>query len=182
MELQVSINSYVTVEEADDYISSLYLSKNEARVAWEKLTDEDKKTALLSSCKSLNTLKYTGKRKYAGQKMEFPRVNSYVAGVYYTRVFDPAHDQGLGGVSASSSDGLDKAKMAQIENALWGVVLDAHITDGAKIGVRGLKSKNAGGKISESYGDASVQAQEGIYTKQVYSILSEWLSSSRYTV
>lgn len=182
MDLQVGINSYVTVSEADDYVASHYLSTNAARQSWEALTDDDKSAALLRSCMALNNLKYTGRRKNPGQKLEFPRTNTYgVAGVFYQPVFNPAYDQGLAGYSATSSDGLDKAKMAQIENALWYVALDPQVTDGAKITVRGLTSKKAG-PIAESYGNTSVQAQEGIYTKQVYAILSEWLSTSRYTV
>lgn len=182
MDLQIGINSYATVEEADGYITSHYLSTNTARVAWEALTEEDKTSALLKSCVALNSLKYNGRRKVAGQKLEFPRTNTHgVAGVYYQPVFNPAYDQGLSGYSATSSDGLDKVTMAQIENALWYVALDSQVTDGAKIAIRGLTSKKAG-PISESYGQTSVQAQEGIYTKQVYSILSEWLSTSRYTV
>lgn len=182
MELQVGINTYATVEEADNYIASHYLSSNSARQSWEALTDEDKKAALLRSCVALNALKYNGRRKVAGQKLEFPRTSSQgVAGVFYQPVFNPAYDQGLAGYSATSSDGLDKAVMAQIENALWYVALDPQVTDGAKITVRGLTSKKAG-PISENYGQTSVQAQEGIYTKQVYAILSEWLSNSRYTV
>lgn len=182
MELQVGINSYTNIEDANDYVSSHYLSTNDARKAWEALSDGDKSSALLRSCVGINALKYSGKRAIAGQKLEFPRTNSNgVAGVYYVPVFNPAFDQGLGGYSATSSDGLEKAIMAQIENALWYVALDPQVTDGAKIVVRGLTSKSAG-PISESYGQTSVQAQEGIYTKQVYSILSEWLSNSRYTV
>lgn len=182
MELQVGINTYATVEEADGYITSHYLSTNAARQAWEALSTEDKTSALLRSCVALNSLKYNGRRAVAGQKLEFPRTSSQgITGVFYQQVFNPAYDQGLAGYSATSSDGLDKAIMAQIENALWYVALDPQVTDGAKIAIRGLTSKKAG-PISESYGQTSVQAQEGIYTKQVYSILSEWLSTSRYTV
>lgn len=182
MELQIEINTYATVEEADNYIASHYLSSNTARQTWEALSTEDKTSALLRSCVSLNALKYRGRRKNAGQKLEFPRTNTQgVAGVYYQQIFNPYFDQGLSGYSATSSDGLDKAIMAQIENALWYVALDPQVTDGAKIAIRGLTSKKAG-PISESYGQTSVQAQEGIYTRQVYSILSEWLSAGYYTV
>lgn len=84
MDLQIGINTYVTVEEADTYIASHYLSTNSARQTWENLTDEDKKASLLRSCMALNSLKYTGRRKVAGQKLEFPRTNTHgIAGVFY---------------------------------------------------------------------------------------------------
>ena len=44
---------------------------------------------------------------------------------------------------------------------LMDVALDPQVTDGAKITVRGLTSKKAG--LLRSYGNTSVQAQEGIY-------------------
>ena len=98
MDLQIGINSYVTVSEADDYVTSHYLSTNTARQLWEALSTEDKSSALLRSCMALNNLKYTGRRAVAGQKLEFPRTSTAgVAGVFYQQVFNPAYDKGLEG-------------------------------------------------------------------------------------
>lgn len=179
MELQVGINSYVNVKDADDYISSRYLSKNAARVAWEILEVEDKATALIKACDFLNSLKYTGKRKNQGQKVEFPRVSTYgAAGVVFQPVFNPAFDQGLGGVSAHSSDGLDKAIMAQCEYALWSAYLDKDITNASHKVVAGLTSKKAG-PISETYDTRSLR---DIVKEKVAPLLSEWLSDSSYVI
>ena len=41
--------SYNTVEQANVYVSSHYLSSDEARVRWELLTDEDKQVLLNKS-------------------------------------------------------------------------------------------------------------------------------------
>ena len=181
VDIQVGINSYVEVADADDYIGSHYISTNDARASWEALSDDDKAAALIASCMALNNLKYKGRRAAAGQILEFPRTNARIGGVAWLPVFNPFVDTGLGGHSAVSSDGLNKAVMAQIENALWSVFFDADITDQADIKLRGITSKRTP-SISESYGKPDIQTTEGISTKKVYSILSEWLSSSRYVL
>lgn len=51
---------YATVEEANAYIASYYSSKDNLRLAWEELSDEDKQVMINRSERSINQLPFTG--------------------------------------------------------------------------------------------------------------------------
>nr|DAU33418.1 MAG TPA: Putative Head Tail Connector Protein [Caudoviricetes sp.] len=64
---------YVTVEYADEYVATHFLSTDELRTNWEALTADDKKVLLLRSFESIESLAYIGHKADFDQPTAFPR-------------------------------------------------------------------------------------------------------------
>ena len=64
---------YVSLEEANDYISSSFLSSDEKRKAWEGLSDDDKKVLLRQSLMDIEALNFAGRKTDLNQPYKFPR-------------------------------------------------------------------------------------------------------------
>ena len=65
--------SYNTVEQANAYVASHYLSSDEARVRWELLNDEDKQVLLNKSHDIIDALPITGRKASVDQPDAFTR-------------------------------------------------------------------------------------------------------------
>lgn len=186
-ELQVNINSYVSLEEAENYIQTFYTSTSAERVKWGALTEDDKKIVLLSSARALNNLRYKGQKKIKGQPLAFPRKYQVVGfGLGYVPYTSQYIDNSLYEGAFGSGDGLAAAKEAQIVNAVTGVAMDSDIiTDVLERSVAGIKSKSAG-RMSESYDNDTNRASNlsiGIYNMdKVRNILNCWLSDSVFSL
>ena len=64
---------YVTIEEADSYISSHFLSSDEKRESWEAMNEEDKKLLLTQSLEDIESLNFSGCKTCKDQELSFPR-------------------------------------------------------------------------------------------------------------
>lgn len=64
---------YVTLEQANEYIATHYISTDNLRVSWEALTDEDKSALLLKSFDTIELLPYSGRKTDPSQETAFPR-------------------------------------------------------------------------------------------------------------
>ncbi len=184
MALEIGVDSYVTLEEAENYISSNYLSDNELVEKWSSLSDRDKEALLRASCIAINNLKFDGRRANLGQKLEFPRVLAYPVGLGYNLYISQFVDNGLVEGGLYGDGGLQLAKYAQIENALYHCFLDKVVSNQLEINIKGLVSKKAG-PISETYNANNKYNKDilrGIYTEKVYSLLAPWLSDARANV
>lgn len=73
--LELNKNTYVTLAEADEYISSHYLSSSVERENWDNLSEEDKEVLLINAADSFQNLKLRSKKKYSNQYLVFPRSN-----------------------------------------------------------------------------------------------------------
>ena len=71
--LTVGIDSYVTIAQADEYISGHYTPTDERSVAWASLSDEDKEACLRRACEALSAIKWRGVVFKAFQPLPFPR-------------------------------------------------------------------------------------------------------------
>lgn len=179
MSLKVGVDSYVTLEEAENIIDFSSVSSDEAYIKWSELSDRDKEVLLRNSCRDLNNLKYSGRKARASQNLAFPRVDSYTCGIGYRLFIGQLYDNGL--VSGNSTDGgLSLAKQAQVVNALYGCIYSDLATNQIAVSIQGLTSKKAG-PIAETYkrDRTSEDALMGIYTKKVYSLLRPWINDSR---
>jgi hypothetical protein len=184
MALAVGVDSYVTLEEANSILSKCYTSNNEVYLKWLALSPEDKEVMLRTSCRSINNLKFDGKRQVVGQKMEFPRVFVYSVGIAWTPYVSPFYDNGLVDGSYNGDGGIGLVKEAQCENAIWNCFLDDTVNKQVGINIKGLVSKKAG-PIAETYNTDNKynrDAINGIYTSKVYSLLTPWLNDARATV
>ncbi len=65
--------SYATLEYADNYVSTYYISTDPLRVAWDGFTETDREILLSRSYQDLERVPYTGKRTDPEQESQFPR-------------------------------------------------------------------------------------------------------------
>ena len=64
---------YVTLAEANEYVSTHYLSNDPLRTSWEDLFDEDQEVLLTQSFQALELLPFTGRKLNPEQHTAFPR-------------------------------------------------------------------------------------------------------------
>ena len=64
---------YVTLQEANEYVSTHYMSTDELRVGWEALSDEDRSALLTRSFQVLELLPFAGRKFDPKQQNAFPR-------------------------------------------------------------------------------------------------------------
>lgn len=83
MELKVGYNSYMTMDEVNEYINSNYASATPERKAWEALSDDDKAVAIIKSTRLVDrdSMLYAGRKVDKFQKMQFPRDVPSLSGV-----------------------------------------------------------------------------------------------------
>lgn len=186
-ELLIHTNSYVTLEEADEYVNTHYLSNSPERVAWSNpnLPESDKVVALISSATALNNLKYKGRKARAGQLLAFPRRHVSFPGSmmlpYVPQLYDGSLIEGVSG-----GNGLYAAKSAQIVNAIAHLTLDPKIYNEV-VGrtATGIRSRKLG-SIAEDYTGAEKRTKsllKGLYAKdKIDHILVDWLSQSIHSL
>lgn len=75
MELKVGYNSYMTMDEVNEYINSNYVSATPERKAWEALSEDDKAVTIIRSTGLVDrdSMLYKGRKADRFQKMQFPR-------------------------------------------------------------------------------------------------------------
>lgn len=69
----MSLIGYVTLEEANEYIRTHYLSSDELRIGWESLSDGDKTVLLNKSFQAIELLPFAGRKTSPEQQTAFPR-------------------------------------------------------------------------------------------------------------
>ena len=67
------MSNYLTVEEANEYVSTHYISTDTLRTSWESLSDADKEVLLTSSTEAINMIPWPGKKAVPSQPNAFPR-------------------------------------------------------------------------------------------------------------
>ena len=84
MELKVGCNSYMTMDEVNEYINSNYASATPERKAWEALSDDDKAVVIIKSTRLVDrdSMLYVGRKVDKFQKMQFPRDVPSLLGVH----------------------------------------------------------------------------------------------------
>lgn len=71
--LEVGINTYVTIEEATEYIEANYSSKNILRAHWTVCPDEYKEQYLKKSLTEIEALPFVGRKTVWSGALQFPR-------------------------------------------------------------------------------------------------------------
>ena len=69
----MSLIGYVTLQEANAYVATHYLSNDTLRSSWEGLTDEDRTVLLTKSFQAIELLPFTGRKLTRDQSTAFPR-------------------------------------------------------------------------------------------------------------
>lgn len=180
--LTVGVDSYVSLEEAEELAAATNLSSDPAYQKWLTLSDTDKEVLLRTSCRDIDCLKFDGRKRSFSQRLQFPRVQSRVSGIGYRLFIGQFWDNGLDTVG-NMDGGLAAVSQAQVVNAVYAGYYNELVTEQIGTNIQGLTKKKAG-PIDESYGKITSDNNDalvGIYTKKVYSILASWLSSARFT-
>lgn len=75
MELIVGKNSYITLEEAEQLMSEMYLDTDDQYVYWQGLSENNKKVLIARGTKIVDNeeIKYKGVKVDKNQDMQFPR-------------------------------------------------------------------------------------------------------------
>lgn len=73
--LEIGIDSYISVEDADNLIHTRLLSTNDLRVLWDSLSEDDKEVLIRSVTEKYDTdaMIYIGKKVSPEQTLQFPR-------------------------------------------------------------------------------------------------------------
>ena len=145
---------YVTLEEANAYVTDHFTSSNMTRVAWEALSDADKMVLLRNSYRAIEMLTFRGRKTSSAQPSAFPRW--------------------------PSTDVPIQIKNAQIANAI--VLADessledvAHYEKLRTYGVTSYRIGNLSETLNTSVNSASTSSVNGIYSQEAQRLLSPWL-------
>ena len=184
--LVINENSYVTIDEADEYVKTHFFSDDECRIKWESLTDEDKEAGLIRSTQALDSLKYKGKKRGA-QKLQFPRYkHSGIGGILYMPYVSQFYDSSLirSNGPLGDEDGMIAIKKATIENAVALAYLNKTIQANKISRIQGLSSMRMGNvhKTYNTNNKSVVNSENDIFTEKIWSILVDWLESSKYAI
>lgn len=186
--LVVGTNSYCTLEEANEYIDTHFVSDSIESEIWGRLSDKDKEVYLIDSADSLNGLNYKGRKRVSGQALVFPRMNYMMPGIIQLPIVcnqfaDMTLISGLG-----RDDGLEMAKEAQIENAVAHSLIGSRVINDTRTRVLSGLSSESAGSVSKSYNNnignvKSSMMLKGIYNPdKVEAKLKAWLTSSIFSI
>ena len=185
--LTVGVDTYISLEDAEILIEKTSLSSDPAYKKWTELTNADKEVLLRNSCRSIDNMKFNGRRAKVGQLLEFPRVDVRPCGLGVRIWVGQLFDNGLIEGDTTGDGGLSLVKEAQCVNAVMASLYNNEATNQVGVTIQGITSKKAG-PIAETYGrrnDTNLSAGDamaGIFSPKVYSLLTPWLAESRYTI
>lgn len=76
MEIVIGKNSYITVAEADEIVSSRFISTSKELKLWNGLNENDKAILIISTTEKYdnNSMLYKGTKKDSEQSLQFPRM------------------------------------------------------------------------------------------------------------
>lgn len=183
MSLNIGVDSYVSLEEANQYVEKNYVSTNSYRVKWNSLSDSDKEVLLRASTSALDQLKYIGSKRDYSQKLKFPRmtITSQSGMEHVWGQPNQFYDVGVWPNGSSGYDGgMLAIKQATCDNALVQASLETEVQSNIVNGIKGIKSKSVG-PISETYDNTEKEARgarRGLYSPKIYAFLNAWLADS----
>lgn len=154
--LTVGVDTYVTIEEANEYIAKFYTTTDSLRIQWEAMPDEDKEVYLRRAFQQINKLPYTGCPKNPKQTLPFPRKENWGPG------------------------SMDAVKAAQVEQGFSQTNEVANQEFATRIELRraGVTSYRIG-DLSETFESGMPSDSNGNFfglAENAYNYLSKWLT------
>lgn len=152
--ITVGTDTYVTVSDANAYLSQKYLSSDERLVQWNALSESDKEVYLRNACDAINSVKYRGVTYVALQKLAFPRYFGEQYAMAYRTLIAP-----LAYLYPELEDVPNEVVAAQCEEALE-IACPSEDT-ATHEAVNGAVSHYSIGHLSETFknvGDGSLEA------------------------
>lgn len=153
MAIVVNTDAYVSVADADTYMSNNYVSTSTEYTTWDALTDGNKEIYLKKATKRIDRQMLRGIKALDTQTLEFPRaIKSY--GSYYEK---PVY----GATPYRSDEYIVESEVSQkvidanVEEALSNALVDAGVpsngSERVKLQAQGVKSFTLD-DLSETYG------------------------------
>lgn len=157
MSLLVGTDSYITIEEAEQYMEQFYTATDALRVSWSVLSDADKEVYLRKAFRCIEGLPLRGCKRLLTQTTMFPRSDSLTV--------------------------PQRVKYAQVELAIASMQLDSgeglseDMRERRQLQLQGVTSIKIG-KMSEQYSLGTTR-QQGDFTlalsEPAQAYLREWL-------
>lgn len=113
--IQVNTDTYIEVDEADEYVGKYYLDTDAKSTAWNGLNESQKEVVLRNAAMAIDSIVFPGRKKDLEQEMEFPRC--YKNGYYFPLSWYETYTL-EGGSWHCQIDVPLKIRNAQIEEAL----------------------------------------------------------------
>ncbi|MTI95390.1 MAG: hypothetical protein FH749_07860 [Firmicutes bacterium] len=160
MTLEQGKNSYVTVAQADEYVTGHYRSNSKDRQRWVALDEADKEVLLLNACAEMEQLPFQGRKAIRDQELAFPRLP-----FQYGQLLEPPK----------------KVLAAQIELALWMSDDDtqAETSKRQELQDQGVTGFSLG-DLSESY-ESTGARKSALLCPKTKALLSSYLSGGYAT-
>jgi hypothetical protein len=158
MALTVGTDSYISLADAETYISENYISTEAKAVAWAALSDGNKEILLRKACKKIDRQLYTGIKAEDSQSLEFPRAIR----TNCRREAWPLLNVYFDSDWIIQTETPEAVKSAQAEEA---ISLAKGTPKRLELQAQGVKSFSIGGSLSESYSGPSsitLSSQEAI--------------------
>jgi len=158
----VGTDSYITLEEANDYVEAFYTSNDPYRVAWNALNDSDKEIILRNGARAIDSLVLLGRKVLVDQIMEFPRI--------IRKPFDYCLDP-------TSYEVPTNVKYAQVEVALSSI--DTKIQNRKDLINAGVTSFRIG-DLSENYSPKSdlAVASKLYYSSKAVQLMTDYIGGT----
>jgi len=148
--ITVGTDTYISLADADTYMSNNYVSTSTEFTTWNALTDGDKEIHLKNATKRIDRQILRGIKAVDSQTLEFPRALKRNCNYHY--------DTNVVGVNVGRYDNYvvetevsQRVKDAQVEEAMTLSVEGSSINNRAKLQQQGVKSFTLG-DLSETYG------------------------------
>lgn len=177
MALVVNTDTYITLAEANTYISEHYTSTDPLKVAWEALSNIDKEVYLRNAAISIDALALKGKKYEYTQKMQFPRCyDSFSYKECFQQYSDPDEYVQYGRLYCELIV-PNNIKYAQAEIAIFNC--DKKANKRANLQNQGVQSFSIG-DLSENYGSKrSPYSNESIIkSKKAIELLRPYLGGT----
>jgi hypothetical protein len=152
MAITVGTDTYISLADANTYVTNNYASTEALRVSWAALSDSDKESYLRKACKKLDRQILIGQKALTTQTLQFPR--AWKTPYFYNQnIPSTVYYQGDYTVESAVAN---EVKYAQVEEALS---LIGGTSDRVTMQREGVKSFSLG-SLSETFDGSKKSAQE----------------------
>jgi len=173
MAINIGIDTYISVTDADTYVSENHISTSTKYTTWDALEDSDKEIYLKKATSKIERLQIRGMKAVGTQTLQFPRA---IYSKYY-RTDLPRTTIRLNGNWVIEEEVTDLVKHAQVEEALEMAVNGYEISKREKLQREGVKSYRLG-DLSESFVDG-ISSSSRLKSDTAEELLSYYTSGGR---
>jgi hypothetical protein len=171
MALTVGTDTYISLTDANTYISSYYASTQQERISWTALSDSNKEAYLRQACQKIEEQILIGRKAVDSQTLQFPRawkVPHFYRNSYY--------GSGIGRYNCDwyvQTEVPVEVKNAQVEETLSLIV---GVSERIALQQEGVKSFSIG-NLTETY-DGTMRSTQTLQSKKARLLLKQYIATS----